>query len=1204
MLLIIWISYQNNFSKESFLILLINYCLMCFAFSKFSLFFRYNIIICLSLFIAFYLNDFNSEVPVTAIVSTITILFASGAFITLSRSVYKDRLKEREQLLNFIFNRSTDGLLLVDKRSRKILEVNNTAVNILRFENREHVINKEISEIKLDGQSLIEESLLNIKKSYELKDKRIITQEIKEVDYKSNDYYLVQLKEFRDKKDLNLSIEFETLKSYSEENYQSLFESSASFICIINKEDKILDANQTLASFLGFSKKEIIGSKLSGLDYENYDEERIEINKRAWQGSREQFEKTLVAKDGKLLHIEVILNKGKYFGEEVLISNSRDITQRKELREKANYNYIQYKKLFEQSPISIVKTNLSGVIKDVNQAFIHLLGMNRDELINQDIELISHPNDMDLSLALRKQLLDGDIPSIEMNKRYINKKGEILHTLVKAILEKDEKGVSKSFIAQIVDISDIIAAEEKIKSSETSYKDIFNNTYELLYVINKKNQFIDVNRLVLKKYGYTKEEIIGQYPDFLGAEGQNDPEEVSRKLNLVWEGEDQEMIWYSKKKDGTIFPKKLQLGRGMYFGEEVLICSGRDISEQVSYERKIEKSRKKYKELIDSSIAGVGILQGEEIVFANKKLSEILKVESIDQLTRSKIGKYIRKQDISPYNELIGNLKKTDNVALSEFVLVDSEQEEVNVEIRPKIIDYEGRDCIMISVLDLSDRKIAEEAQKLALKLKNTNESLKEQLEQNRLIQKQLMHAQAYTEGIIESSLDMIFTADKNGKINRLNPAAIKEFQLENEKEYLDESFGIFMKNESFASSILNRLAENKSFSGEVEMQRKDGSKFISFISISNLISTENQSLGIMGISRDISDLKKNENEIKKQASKLNAIIESSSHYFFTLDRDYQIKSFNSLFKEDIEERYNHSIEIGDNFFDLFKVEQDGMSKQEIRDFWEAHIKDCFNGKRTRFENQRKDINNKVFYREVYINPVYNKDGSIGEISCIAHDTTNQRLAEKELQNSLEEKNVLLKEVHHRVKNNMQVISSILNLQSYYVKDEETISMLRESQSRIRAMAAIHERLYSTENFSDIKFSSYIKNLAEEIINTYELVNKSIDLSCELEEVFLFLDLAIPCGLIINELISNSLKYGFIGRKKGLIEVSLKSKNDIVYLRVGDNGVGMPKDLDYRKSKSLGLQLVDTLIGQIEGTIELEEGLGTYYNITFSIKNK
>ena len=166
--------------------------------------------------------------------------------------------------------------------------------------------------------------------------------------------------------------------------------------------------------------------------------------------------------------------------------------------------------------------------------------------------------------------------------------------------------------------------------------------------------------------------------------------------------------------------------------------------------------------------------------------------------------------------------------------------------------------------------------------------------------------------------------------------------------------------------------------------------------------------------------------------------------------------------------------------------------------------------------------------------------------------------------------------------------------------NEKLLTILNDSQDRIRAMAAIHERLYRTKNFSDIKFSAYIKNLAENLVNSYEYGEAEIELKCELDEIFLTLDISIPCGLIVNELISNALKYAFIDREKGEIKIMLKKKKQEISIMVSDNGSGFSKDMDLKNIDSLGLQLVTTLVDQIEGKLKMNNENGTSFLITFT----
>ena len=227
-------------------------------------------------------------------------------------------------------------------------------------------------------------------------------------------------------------------------------------------------------------------------------------------------------------------------------------------------------------------------------------------------------------------------------------------------------------------------------------------------------------------------------------------------------------------------------------------------------------------------------------------------------------------------------------------------------------------------------------------------------------------------------------------------------------------------------------------------------------------------------------------------------------------------------------------------------------------------------------------------------------DGKFKGSRDILRDVTEKKKTNNELVQSLKEKEVLLKEVHHRVKNNLQVISSILNLQSTYVEDEKTLSILRESQNRVKSMSFIHESLYRTKDFNSIDFSEYIERLANNMVYSYQYSQNRIGLKLDIEEVFLSLDISIPCGLIINELLSNALKYAFPENQKGEIYISVKELNDSkIQIKVEDNGVGFPEDLDINKVESLGMLLVNTLVEQIDGDIEIISKEGTKYLITF-----
>jgi two-component sensor histidine kinase len=216
-------------------------------------------------------------------------------------------------------------------------------------------------------------------------------------------------------------------------------------------------------------------------------------------------------------------------------------------------------------------------------------------------------------------------------------------------------------------------------------------------------------------------------------------------------------------------------------------------------------------------------------------------------------------------------------------------------------------------------------------------------------------------------------------------------------------------------------------------------------------------------------------------------------------------------------------------------------------------------------------------------------------------EIVERKYAEAQIKESLQEKEMLLREIHHRVKNNLQVISSLLYLQSKNVTTKKALEMFGESRNRVKTMALIHEKLYQSNDLSKIDFADYIQSLSYQLFHSYGLHSDKATIQVDVDKTPLDIDKAIHCGLIINELVSNSLKYAFPNGKKGKISVRLYNEiGNKVILIVSDNGVGMPKDMDLKKTKTLGLQLVDALVHQLGGKIELSFEGGTTFKIDFS----
>lgn len=222
----------------------------------------------------------------------------------------------------------------------------------------------------------------------------------------------------------------------------------------------------------------------------------------------------------------------------------------------------------------------------------------------------------------------------------------------------------------------------------------------------------------------------------------------------------------------------------------------------------------------------------------------------------------------------------------------------------------------------------------------------------------------------------------------------------------------------------------------------------------------------------------------------------------------------------------------------------------------------------------------------------------------LREEIAERKRMEEQVKTALEEKEVLLREIHHRVKNNLQTTSSLLSLQSGYIEDQQALDILQSSQQRIRTMALIHEKLYQSRDLSRIEFREYVQSLVTYLFELYSLQSEQVQLNMQIEDVVLDIDTSIPAGLIINELVSNSLKYAFPDFRKGelriILEKSKEEERDYDYtLIVGDNGIGLPRDLDFRESGTLGMVLVNSLVKQLNGVIDLDTQGGTTYTIKF-----
>ncbi|BDZ69725.1 histidine kinase dimerization/phosphoacceptor domain -containing protein [Methanobacterium petrolearium] len=487
---------------------------------------------------------------------------------------------------------------------------------------------------------------------------------------------------------------------------------------------------------------------------------------------------------------------------------------------------------------------------------------------------------------------------------------------------------------------------------------------------------------------------------------------------------------------------------------------------------------------------------------------------------------------------------------------------------------------------------------KLGHSVKRALNEAEEYLEKKRA-QDELAKSEEKYKTLFDLSLDYVVVLDLDGKVQDINQ------RLEEDSGFLKDDFigkdinNVFksMMNDSvFDEDFMHGfLAGDKTTPIEIKVDRDRGIRYFELHHAP--IMKEGKVFAIQLIFRNITRRKNDERALIESRERLydvntylETIINASPFAIVDLCPDGRVKSL-----------WNPAAE------NIFGWGKDEVLSETLPFINENNVEKCQKAINSallgesksdvELECARKD--NKIIYTMMATAPLLNVEGDIQGIMATFADINDMIAAENLIKASLDEKEVLLREIHHRVKNNLQIISSLMSLQSEYTQEPEILKMFQESKNRIRSMALIHEKLYQSKDLAHIDFAEYLKSLVAMLLGFYHEKSNDINVILDCEEVNLEIDTAISMGLIVNELLSNCFKHAFPGKKSGEVIINLSEDGENYLLVVSDNGVGIPEDVDIRSTDSLGLQIVQTLTIQLKGNLEHETKGGTTFRIAF-----
>jgi PAS domain S-box-containing protein len=823
-----------------------------------------------------------------------------------------------------------------------------------------------------------------------------------------------------------------------------------------------------------------------------------------------------------------------------------ELLRKSESEQQWMYNFSLMQSLFDSTSEAVLFIDQDYRLLTYNKAAALLISTYRQTEIRPGL-LISSFLDEQEKLLLEhnvKQSLQG-IPISEEFKS----KNNIWVKYVQYPVYDDD-----SILGIVINIQDITKTKEAEKLLLLSQFSI-DNVSEAMFWIGADAKILNVNQAACILLGYTAQELKEKYVfdiDLAIAAYQwvKHWKELKEKKVMTFES-------ILLTKNGKEIPTLNYLNFLEFEGQQYNFIISKDLSEYKKIQEEIRQSEELYKEMVENAPEAIMLFDVETLKYVdcNSKTLNMLKTSKEQFLTMT-LG------DISPVMQPDGSPSKEKGRhyiqqafegqrPVIEWMFKDTEGNPVLCEVRLSRLNWRGKLLVRASAVDITERKL--------------NES-------------RLLESEQRYHSLFERIPDAVYSVGKNGQYLSANVALAELLEIPFDT-LLDTSFIPFIAPEDLDRTISyhQRAWQGYKDTYEIDIITSKG-KRRSIIVTTIPIIINGAIVSVYATAKDITESKNYTNNIRKVVQLLRNIYESISDAFFSLDRDWNYVIVNSEFEK-----------------------MSGLSREKIleKNYWEvtpgakgSEFSPYFYQAMETQQPIRYEIHWESTWYGVAIYP--SEDG----LSVHVRDITASKQTEKEIKDSLHEKEILLAEIHHRVKNNLAVVSSLLQLQSYSIDDEKIREVLQESTNRIQSIALVHEKLYSSETFSNIPMRTYIAELVDHISHSYE-VSIPVRVHIDVDQVELDISKSVPCGLILNELISNTYKHAFKGRQEGDIWIRFTKQRAMFELCIEDNGKGLPDNYP-ENPNTMGLHLVRMLTEQLGGELNTCSKAGVQTIIRFS----
>ncbi|AAM06162.1 PAS domain S-box protein [Methanosarcina acetivorans] len=1022
-----------------------------------------------------------------------------------------------------------------------------------------------------------------------------------------------------------------------EELCRALFENSNDAVLLTSPDGTVYTANPEACRIFGMTEEEIIRAGRSGVV--DTSDSGLKLALEGTGTGKFKGELNFKRKDGTIFPGEL---STAFFsdknGQVKTVMIIRDITERKLIAEAMRKSEERYRMLFTNMTDAFF---LAEVIYDkddtpydyrfleINPAYECQTGLKKEQLLGKTtLEVFPDADPVGLKEYGKVALSDVptyyEVKSIEVKDRSLDvyafspENGK-LALLFKDVTKKREKreapGKARDNLEEkiIERTAELEKAYSYLKESEESLAE----AQQMAHIGNwnwniVNNKFLWSDELY-RIFGLKPKEFEVTYDLFLTYVHPNDLDYVDKAFKKALIGEPFDVNYRIILADGS--ERAVHAKTEVIFDENNTPIRMRgtvqDITDRKQMEKALRESEEKYRNIVETANEGIFLMDAEfNVIYANKRTAELMRYAQEEIIGRPVMDFICEESKSIARRNLEKRRGGISEIYELKLMCKDGSLFWALISAKPffnRYGDFAGSLCMFT---DVTKRKEVET--KLKETLDNLENLVKVRTEELEIAFNSLKESER---GLAEAQ-QMAHIGNWNWDIvnNKLlwSDELYRIFGLKPEE--LEVTYDLFLTyvhpaDRDYVNNAFKKALVGEPFNINYRIILADGSERAIHAKTEVIFDESNTPIRMRGTVQDITERKRAEEQLRESEEKYRNIVETANEGIFLMDAEFKIIYAN---KKTIELMgYPHEETIGRPVMDFICDESKPLAENSLEK------RRC--GISESYELKLKCKDGSLFWAFISAKPFFNRDGDFAGSLCMYTDITKRKEAEEALVNI---ESARKKEIHHRIKNNLQVISSLLDLQAEKfkdredIKDSEVLEAFRESQDRVISMALIHEELHRNEGLDKLNFSQYIKELADNLFLTYKLGNDGTRFNKDIEEnIFFDMDTSVPLGIIINELISNSLKYAFQGRNHGEIQVKLYREEDreqdiedlnstAYVLSVSDDGVGILKDLDIEELDSLGLQLVTSLVKQLNGELELERNNGTEFIIRFTVTEK